>query len=329
MIVIAIFNNFYSKELINDYLNSLDSSKEYLINISLFGESTSKFCLNKKDSFKSQIKKCRKFSNFLSGIISNKQKVIIIIPNANHFYCGAVIFFARRFPNKIELIQVAEGTLNYSARKKQFKDSLKRFFKKIISIFFRFNYQIPLEDDLCLGINQHKVLCRVTKGLNTKKSNKLIKVSYSQKINTPDVKLITKREMLIVGTHIVEDLTLNRETNLNREIFKENIRFDKINFVKYFPHPRSRDMGKKETETFYKDLDPKIIDLKGNVKDYIFLNPPEYLIALCGSTVLMELQNIFLGQKIIPWGFDLVSTLGSNESAHLKEIYKNLGLINN
>lgn len=52
---------------------------------------------------------------------------------------------------------------------------------------------------------------------------------------------------------------------------------------------------------------------------------PKYILALCGSTLFLELQGYQYEGKMIAWGFDELSKSGCLAASELKKIHINIG----
>lgn len=318
---IALFNNNHSYELIHDYISE---ENIVLVNISMMPIQNTDFCLKKSDNLFEYFKKILSFNKFVNEQIKTNDSLTFYLPNINHIYCGMILGKRKKYKKNITIIQIAEGTLNYSSR---FIDSFeygKRLLKKILSVFFKLNYRLSNLENLDFSNVSKQIICRRRNGLNANKSMDVEEVPFKNKFN--DLRNSTKNSVLLIGTHIHDKYSSFNKEKVKNAFIKIPIDWTKVINLYYLPHPRSKDNGKQELSVFYSFCKNQIVVKNENINELFNEIYPEDVIALCGSTFFLEI-NGFDSVRKIAWGFDLMDEMGSSESTRLRKVHENLGTL--
>ncbi len=318
---IALVNNNHSYELIDDYTKE---ENIVLVNISMMPIVNTNFCLNKSDNIFVSLKKILSFNNFINKKIETNNSITFYLPNTNHIYCGMVLGKKKKYKKNITIIQIAEGTLNYSVRSIDSIEYVKRLIKKFLSVFLKLNYRLSSLENLNFSNQAKKIICRRKNGLNANKSMTVEEVPFKNQFNY--LRDARKNSVLLIGTHIHDKYASFNKKKIENAFIQIPIDWTKVKNLYYLPHPRSKDNGKQELSIFYSFCKNQVIVKNENINELFNEIYPEDVIALCGSTFFLEI-NSFDNVRKIAWGFDLMDEMGSSESTRLRKVHENLGTL--
>ena len=324
---IFLYSNNYSKELILGFAKKNKIENFLLINIGKISSTESEFCEPNYKYFSQKIKNYRKFYKYLKKLMNSNKKLLAVIPCTNHFLAGMLIKMSSNNKNIIKIAHVCEGTLNYYNRFTTFTEVLKRLFKKFTSLIFNFPFFLSFGDNLNVVFNDSFIISR-DNDINTNAK----KISIIEKNNFFEINFDSqfKKDVLILGTHIIEKYNYKNKNNI---VFSTNKILDLIkhsNFH-YLPHPRSKDFGKFEHKSIYKPLNLEVIKTNLPAEEIVKKLKPHTIIALCGSSLFLELKNGSYNGTMIAWGFNNIYELGSanakKEAMGLKTVHEKIAHI--
>jgi len=309
--IIAVYNNLYSYELVNQYISGLKNYNDevIMINTGLISSVTSPFC-NQNFNLIKQLINLIKFKFFF---LKNKNKVSkIIIPNTINMLCGFLHYYIK--DKQYEYFLVEEGTRNFHSFKLSFIGRLKRISKLILAnlIFVKYYYH----NDNEFKIFDNFTLISCFPELNTSPASKII----IQKLNKKY--LLTSNIVLIIGTHILDKKKISFKKN--PFFFLRNDKFKNCKII-YLAHPRAYKFGINETKLFDKFISYEKTKSYLNAHNCITDLKPKYLIALGGSTTFFYYnKNDFNNLYVI--GMNELICVGHHQYVDLKKIYKQLGI---
>lgn len=256
--ILALYNNTFSYELIKAYLNN--KKKCILVNIGLQKGKTSDFCLH-SDNFFHLICQTKKLKAFLQ----NNKIDLIIIPNSNHLMSGMLHSIAIK--NSIDIALCVEGTKNFHVRKITIYDVFTRLVKYFYAKVSGFNYFLHFKDDFFITKKAFLI--------TDKKRNIFSNIKNIKEIKLPKIDYVpSKRNILIIGTNNLYDSNFSTD---EKKIIKNYS--NKNYIIHYLTHPRSTNNNEYY---FYEVLFKQNIKLVENIsiEDYVPLFKPSTIITV-------------------------------------------------
>lgn len=317
---IFLYSNKYSKELLVDFARSKNIKNFYLINIGKLPESHSSFCDSNHQSYFSKFVNCYNFYKYVKNELSKNKKIYAIIPCTNHLLTGMLIKLYEKNHSLMHIDNVSEGTLNYCSRSLSQNEIKNRIVKKIVSILMLFPYKFSLDDNLNVISKNSKLICRNKNNIITN-SQAIIELTNSvKKAPHPD-----NNKILLVGTHIIEsdNIPISKLSNLPQELLELPINYLEYD-IYYLPHPRSENFGELEKKHAYSNLNFKNIDSGLSAEEAVLKISPKIILALCGSSLFLELDEYDHDFILISWGFNSLKNADSRQAKALYKIQKQL-----
>ena len=317
--IFAIFNNNYSRLLILDFLENSTDKDVTLINIGKTGHILSEYCSMIKKGLLYQACAARRLSKRINSLVKQGQIITIIIPNDNNLVSGAMSALAKKNYPYVNIVQVAEGTLNYRKRELRRIEWAKTIPKKMISILFFFPYILKISDHMDMDFHEYEFICRNPRGLNSAASKITIIENKYHPVVPVDPFL-----MLIVGQHIMDGCESDVILSIGGLI--EAYIGPRIDMkIVYLPHPRSVNF-QREVQLYYDDLAVDI-DLSGlTAEGYILKYRPGHVVALGGSSLFIDLARVDPEINLYAVFCKRLEVLGFKEYGELAHLHESLGV---
>ena len=309
--IIAVYNNSHSYDLINQFLKNLSNNKEevILINTGLIPLVTSNFCNRKFNLFKNVINLI-KFKQFF---LKNKNKITkIIIPNTNNLLCGFLHSNIKN--NQYSFYLVEEGTRNFHMRPLTLIGRTKRLAKFLITKLFFINYYYNNHDEFEI-IGDYKVITSFPDLQISTSEQFVVQENYKKYTQSSNI-------ILILGSHILDQSHIKFE--INPFLCLKDNKYSTYRKI-YLPHPRSDKKGKNETKLLDKciDYDKDITSL--NADDFIKKFKPKYTFSLGGSSTFFY-YNRKQCHNLYVLGIETLIKHGHAQYKELRDIYESLGV---
>lgn len=317
---ILLYANKYSKDLIIDFTKNKEINTFSLINIGKSPQKHSIYCQPNHYSYLSQFINCYNFYKYIQEELTQQKRIYIIIPCTNHLLAGMLIKLSQKHRSLMQIDNVSEGTLNYCNRALSSREVINRIVKKLVSIIMLFPYKFSLGDNLKVVTDDSMLICRNKKNIVTNSKNIIELKRHNLKTDEPN-----NNKILIIGTHIIESDNISKSHlyNLSNSLLKFPINFE-AHDIYYLPHPRSNNCGALEKKYAYANLNLEHINSNLTAEEIVLKISPKIILALCGSTLFLELEDYDHNFILISWGFDELIKANSKQAKALYEIQKDL-----